>query len=108
MHFRFFSKDSEVTLGTFAVDFWTSFRHEIRWCFGVAKGYGEGLKAAVWRQQQQQRLEQKNAFSISFYGFGSHVRQGIESCSFAAAAAAAAAGAEECIFDFFLRIQKSR
>ena len=48
MHFRFFSKDSEVTLGTFAVDFWTSFRHEIRWCFGMAKGCGEELKAAAW------------------------------------------------------------
>ena len=37
------------------MDFWTSFRHEIRWCFGVAKGCGQGLKAAVWRQQQQQQ-----------------------------------------------------
>ena len=68
MHFRILFMDSEVTLGTFAVDFWTSFRHEIRWCLGVAKGCGEALKAAVSRQQQQhqQRLEQKNAFSIFF------------------------------------------
>ena len=46
--FDFYSRDSEVTLDIFAVHFWTSFRHEIRWCFGVARGCGEGLKAEAW------------------------------------------------------------
>ena len=46
--FECFSKDSEVTFGTFAVHFWTSFRHEIRLCFGVVRGCGEGLKAEAW------------------------------------------------------------
>ena len=46
--FRFFSTDSEVTLDIFAVHFWTSFRHEIRWCFGVARGCGERFGAEAW------------------------------------------------------------
>ena len=44
--FRIFSSDSEVTLDIFAVHFSASFRHEIRWCFGVAKPCGQGLRVA--------------------------------------------------------------
>ena len=85
----FFSSDSEVTLDIFAVHFSTSFRHEIRWCFGVAKPCGQGLRAEVWSLafrhergvgrgselklgawQWQQQLEQENTdfndFSIFF------------------------------------------
>ena len=39
---RFFSRDSEVTLGSLAVHFWTSFQHEMRLCFGLAKGCARG------------------------------------------------------------------
>ena len=46
--FDFFSRDSEVTLDIFAVYFRTSFGHEIRWCFGVARGCGERFEAEAW------------------------------------------------------------
>ena len=50
--FPFFSGDSDVTLGILAVHFWTSFRHEIRWCFGLARGCvgrSSELKLGAWQ-----------------------------------------------------------
>ena len=47
--FPFFSRDSDVTLGILTVHFWTSFRHEIRWCFGLARGcVGRSSGAEAW------------------------------------------------------------
>ena len=74
----FVARGSEVTVGTLSVHFWTSFRHEIKLCFGLAKGCGERLKAAaVWSPAVAAAAGAEECIFFDFFsdGFRSHVRQ---------------------------------
>ena len=46
LFFLTFSRDSEGTLGSFVVPFGRLFWYEIRWCFGVAKGFIQKKRSA--------------------------------------------------------------
>ena len=56
-----------LVMGLWRCPFLTPFRHEIRWCFGVANGFVFCMVSWQWQQRQwqwqwqrqQQQLEQK-------------------------------------------------